>query len=325
MSALASTAVALSSRAFAPTAIEITLACADGMTLAAQSWKPSSEHTTKRRILCLHGWMDNSASFHYLAPRIMEHFPMDTELVALDFPGHGLSSHKSIDGPPLMLSESAFYVAEAVRRLKWDSESTPFTLIGHSMGAAVGCLYSAVYPEQVKNLVLLEGAGPLARKTEDIAKHIRMHVQRRQTALIQNKSPRIYPSLELAVATRRQTAKNFPGDQSLSKDAATLMVKRGSVSVGEGVRFCHDARLQWPSLQYFTTEQTEALYKDIQCPTALILAKSGWPFDEDRQNRTLELLRPVHYTTLAGSHHFHADPDTAESVAQEVLRFLEQE
>jgi pimeloyl-ACP methyl ester carboxylesterase len=95
-----------------------------------------------------------------------------TELVALDLPGHGLSSHKSDDGPPLVLAESVFYVAEAVRQLQWwpqevmnkpelqenSSISQPrFTLVGHSMGAGISCLYAAAFPEQVDKLVLLEG------------------------------------------------------------------------------------------------------------------------------------------------------------------------
>lgn len=134
----------------------------------------------------------------------------------------------------------------------------------------------------------------------------------------------------MAVETRCQTAKNFPGNQYLSKVAAKEMVLRGSrpatTSEGEsGVQFCHDPRLQWPSLQYFTPEQVEAVYKDIQCPTALLLAEDGWPFDEERYQRTLELLKPAVVHKLPGSHHFHADPDTADAVVDAVAEFLSQD
>ena len=335
----------LASSVAAPT--ELLLKCSDGMTIAGQVWKATATTTAQQqqreRILCLHGWMDNARSFHYLAPAIAQARP-HAELVALDFPGHGLSGHKSLDGPPMMLSELVYYVAEAVRELDWvpgssssstaatggdqtaDTENKPstFTILGHSMGAAVGCVYSAAFPEQVDKLILVEGGGPLARKTQDVAKHVRAHVQRRLAGNANPRAPRVYDSLEKAVQTRCFTAKNFPGSQWLSTEAATQMVLRGSVPVGEngGLVFRHDPRLQWPSLQYFTSEQVDAVMDEIQCPSALILADDGWPFDEERYQATLKRLDPIVHTRLPGSHHFHADPETAERVSEEVISFL---
>ena len=165
----------------------------------------------------------------------------------------------------------------------------------------------------------------MSRNPQDVAKHIRQHVQRRQVGTMNNdKPPRVYPSLQKAVETRRQTARNFPGNQYLSETAATEMVLRGTKNAtGEdGLQFIHDPRLLWPSVQYFTDEQVEALYEDIQCPTALLLSVDGWPFDETKHQRALDILKPVVFKTLAGSHHFHADPDTADAVVDEVASFL---
>ena len=44
-----------------------------------------------RKILCLHGWLDNAASFNRLAPLLLDSTETPTEIVCLDFPGHGLS------------------------------------------------------------------------------------------------------------------------------------------------------------------------------------------------------------------------------------------
>lgn len=162
-------------RVVAPTVTEISLQCADGIQMAAQTWStkvlPSSSATPSppRRILCLHGWMDNCRSFYHFAPTLLKLLPEATELVALDLPGHGWSSHKSVDGPPMLLAESIFYVAEAVRQLQWVTTTeesstmtnTPFTLIGHSMGAAISCVYAAAFPEQIHKLILLEGGESL--------------------------------------------------------------------------------------------------------------------------------------------------------------------
>lgn len=317
----AAAAMVLGTRSIAPIAAEITLQASDGIRMAAQHWKHADNKETHRRILALHGWMDNAASYHHLAPRILDNFPEDTEIVALDLVGHGKSSHKSIDGQQCMLAEGAYYVAEAIDQLDWKS----FTLIGHSMGAAISCLYSAAFPEQVERLVLVEGIGPMARNPRDVAKHVRAHIQRRMLGQKQMKQPRIYESFQDAVNARCQTAKNFPGNQYLSEEAAAEMVRRGSRTLEEGkVQFRHDPRLTYPSLQYFTIEQTEALYQDITCPTALILAEDGWPWDEEKFERMLDLLKPSVFKKLPGSHHFHADPLTADAVADEVIRFLRQ-
>ena len=399
----AAAAAAATALQLAPIMSEITLTCSDGVQMAAQVWKsqhhsivnnsnnhilPAPAPQEFRRILCLHGWMDNCRSFYKLAPNLLTalqqvelqaqaqeqaepqqlllphmNLAVPTELVALDLPGHGLSSHKSIDAPPTVLAEAAFYVAEAVRQLQWHRpQQQPdhhpsqhsFILVGHSMGAAISCLYAASFPEQVSKLVLLEGAGPMARNPKDVAKHVRQHVQRRQMALLKNNKnglptsgARIYPSMDKAVETRCQTARNFPGNQTLSREAALEMVQRGTrpvipvpVTLSEephrssdplqqqqqqqqlGIQFVHDPRLQWPSLQYFTMEQTEALYEDITCPTAVVLAQQGWPFDPEKHSHMLELLQPVVHETLPGSHHFHADPDTAPAVVATVADFL---
>ena len=376
-----------------PACREIQLHCSDGMMMAGQAWraneqlfdKASSSSSSVQRILCLHGWMDNARSFHYLAPALVTDQP-HVELVALDFLGHGLSSHKSRDGPSMVLSEAVYYVAEALQQLGWISSTTMtatkpddnpnkstanplapvVTLIGHSMGAGIATFYAAAFPEQVHKLVLLEGAGPLDRNPRDISHHIRAHVTKRLTGnahaspSYRPRPPRVYPTLESAVAQRCQTAKAFPGTQWLSTPAATELVLRGTIPVPlhsqtdsdkakqpshdtanrkpelddddddndpstgmtTGFSFCHDPRLQWPSGQFLSWEQTQALYADISCPTALVLADHGWPFDADKMETCLKLLQPQVYTTLPGSHHFHADPESAPRVAETVHSFL---
>jgi pimeloyl-ACP methyl ester carboxylesterase len=201
---------------------EITFQCMDGMKIAAQSWQTTStnirpttnevnivqqhreeQEDEEEHILCLHGWMDNCRSFHKLAPAIINHYnnknnnydqntnnndnktttTKTCHLIAMDFLGHGLSSHKGIDTPPSLLVDNVFYVNEVIHQLQWDGTNNnsvagnnnndhispptttttsttkivPFTLIGHSMGAGIACLYAAAFPEHVKKLILLEG------------------------------------------------------------------------------------------------------------------------------------------------------------------------
>jgi pimeloyl-ACP methyl ester carboxylesterase len=126
----------------------------------------------KHKILALHGWLDNCRSFHLLAPSLVTKFQGSVELVALDLPGHGRSSHKSLDGPPTVLTEGVYYIAEALDKLGWtkhksegdkteddvkdDDDGHRVSLIGHSMGGGLSLAYAGVFPENVDKLVLLD-------------------------------------------------------------------------------------------------------------------------------------------------------------------------
>ena len=132
------------------------------------------------------------------------------------------------------------------------------------------------------------------------------------------------------------TVKKFPGQQYISEATATELVVRGTRTIHGsdhgtttemvvGYQFRHDPRLQLPSIQYCTEEQVQAIYTNIQCPIALLLAQDGWPMSKSAQQQETmlqEYIQPKVFTTLPGSHHFHSDPDTAEAVVDAVVNFL---
>ena len=125
---LAATTLTKSARSITMTTIstsERTFTCSDGVKLVVKSWSNNnggsdndgSNMTPTKKILCLHGWLDNAASFNRLAPLLLDSFPVSDEqqqqqqrmeILALDFPGHGLSGHKSVDGPPQLLAEVSY-------------------------------------------------------------------------------------------------------------------------------------------------------------------------------------------------------------------------
>ena len=336
---------------------DLTLHCSDGTRLAARQFlgRSSSSSIQKHNILLLHGWMDNLNSFHHLAPTIAEQLP-GANVVALDWPGHGQSSHKSIDAPPMVQAELAYYVHEALDQLDWipskdnnnddrNSTSTTLSLVGHSLGAGVSTLYASAFPEHVNRLVLLDGAGFLPRQAQDTSKHVRSHIQKRteyniQSSIVDNededgvssRQPRLYRDLEVAIKTRKLAATNMPGSQSMSYECAQALVTRAITTNGsesnqeDGVYFHHDVRYHHPSIQYMTWEQMEGIFqaagKGLPGGIGILLAEQGWPFPKHHMERTLELLQPAIVERLPGSHYFHADPDTMEAVSKQVCEFL---
>ena len=333
---------------------EIELSLPDGMVLRGQRWctppqqrvdddKTVADDST--RILALHGWLDNCRSFYYLAPKLLEEFSKQdqtAEFVAIDLPGHGRSSHRPIDGPSAVLSEGLYYIAEAIDALGWNSHSDTnnsepqeqqnpgVALVGHSMGGSLASLYAGVFPEQVSKLVSLDIYGPEPRNPQETHRNLRSHILQRKLGPKPKKAT--YPSLERAIERRQKAATlSRGGQQYISKQAATELVTRAmeplyetesDEAIIQGYQFLHDARLMWPSLQYMTQEQIQSILEAVECPVCILAAEDGYPFEKDRIDRVVTALNPEIHKILPGSHHFHADPDTADAVAEAVYEFF---
>jgi pimeloyl-ACP methyl ester carboxylesterase len=313
---------------------------------------------SKIKILALHGWLDNCRSFHYLGPHLIEKFGGDAEFVAIDLPGHGWSSHRPIDGPSTVLSEGVYYVAEALHALGWDDtddnndgdedSSNNVTLIGHSMGGGIATTYAGVFPNQISNLISIDMIGSEPGKPENTASTIRNHVTQRRLTGPAGRKHTLYPTLDRCIEARRKSAqRNKGGHQYISLEAATELITRATIAVYGtdenentsakkddvivtttdptsiiGYKFRHDARLLWPSLQYLSSDQIDYIMKEVEAPVCILSAEDGYPFEKDRIDRAIQNLKPKICKTLPGSHHLHADPDTADAVVDTIYDFL---
>jgi pimeloyl-ACP methyl ester carboxylesterase len=102
----------------------------------------------------LHGWMDVSASYQFLADHLLAHNP-DLNLYAPDWRGFGLT-----DTPPN--SDGywfADYLADLDGLLKHYHAEQAIDLVAHSMGGNVAMLYAGARPARIKHLVNLDGIG----------------------------------------------------------------------------------------------------------------------------------------------------------------------
>ena len=102
------------------------------------------------KLFLLHGWMDVSASFQFLVDALRGNW----RVVAPDWRGYGLSQWSGADGywfPD--------YLGDLDTLLRLLSPGEPATIVGHSMGGNVACLYAGARGERVAKLVNLEGFG----------------------------------------------------------------------------------------------------------------------------------------------------------------------
>jgi pimeloyl-ACP methyl ester carboxylesterase len=77
-------------------------------------------------------------------------------VVAVDLPGFGASDKANVLYSPGNYARVLKHVADRFLR-------RPFVLVGHSMGAVVSLRYAAMYPEDVRQLVVIDAPGVLHR------------------------------------------------------------------------------------------------------------------------------------------------------------------
>ncbi len=273
--------------------------------LAARVWRSvsrSSRPVARDRVVALHGWLDNAATFDGIAPLLCASASLPgLELVALDLPGHGRSDHRA-SGTYYFLDYVADVLA-ACDALGWEQ----FSIIGHSLGAGVGALVAGTAPERVARLVLLEGLGPLTNVEEDAPALLRRALEqerararRVRASAARAKPPRAFRSPEEA-ATARLMAGSM-GDRS-----ALTLVKRALVEGEGGLRWRSDPQLRLPSRARLTEGQALAFLRAIQCPTLLVRALEGPQFSPEVMRARRHAIAALELVTLPGGHHVHLD------------------
>jgi pimeloyl-ACP methyl ester carboxylesterase len=109
------------------------------------------------RLLCIHGWLDNRASFLPMMP-----YMQGVECVAVDLAGHGQSTHRG--------RNSLYHYIDNVRDIKLIMDALQWEqchLVGHSMGGSISLMAANAIPERIFSVTMIDSLHPLARKPED--------------------------------------------------------------------------------------------------------------------------------------------------------------
>ena len=258
------------------------------------------------KVLCLHGWLDNAASFAPLAP-----FLKDFDLLALDFAGHGFSSHRP-ETSRYYFTDYLFDIDAAMDELGWDQ----CHFIGHSMGGGggvAGC-FAAALPERVNRLVLLDSLGVLTLPANQAAQQLRLSMLsvRKSRSFL-----RPYESVEEAMLARQ---KHSP----LSDEAARLLCQRSLEHTGDYYQWRTDPRLNWRSPQLSGDAQALDLLTAIHSPALVITSPSVIEyFGEDMAQKRISAIPDSKHVKIDGHHHFHMEQ--TEQVGACITEFLQQQ
>ena len=246
------------------------------------------------RLLCLHGWLDNAASFVPLAGHLES-----CDLLALDFAGHGHSDHRP-RGARYYMVENIWDIDAVLDALGWDR----CHLVGHSMGGVVATAFAASAPERVQSLVALDGLGPLVSKPGETVPRLRKSLESVRRA---SRGLRDYQSIDEAA----QSSSRVSG---LPLELARRIVSRALTQSGEVFRWHTDPALNWHSPTLLTEAQVLEILAAIEAPVLAILAEplSRYISEEMIAGRS-QAVKRLDQVRLGGHHHFHMDqaPETA--------------
>lgn len=266
----------------------------------------------RQPLLALHGWQDNSGSFDALAPLLK-----DTPILAIDLPGHGLSSWLPPGQPYLEM----VYVL-LIQRLKIYYGWEKVKILAHSLSAETSFWYASLFPNDVEFVIALDS---LKFPSIDVAKYSKLFGKGVTKFYELEKSlnaPRKYTEEELIKKWMTATR------DSVDENACKTLMLRGTSQVEDGKYILNrDPRLRIvPIHTVLTHDHLQKLAELISCPY-LVIKATGSTYFEDKKYfyDILDVMKKnnehVQYERVAGTHHVHMrDPVT---IANLVNPFLE--
>ena len=253
------------------------------------------------RVLALHGWLDNAASFTALANALPE-----LEVLALDLAGHGCSDWRPSAGSYALVDHLP-ELQEVLDALDWAS----CVMLGHSMGAAIACLFAVAAPERVDRLICIDALGPLSLDEAEAAARAR-----RASAARREPRPRrrLFASIEDACRQRAEL-------NALSPEVIRPLVERGLSAVENGWIWAADPRLQLPSSMPLSEAQVQELLRALSMPVLVLAADEPDPrLPRLHVQARLGCVPRAQLVSLPGGHHLHMAH--ANRPAAEIRRFL---
>ena len=274
------------------------ISTSDGLSIAVLRQRDTNADSPTR-TLCLHGWLDNANSFVPMMPYLP-----DMDLVAVDLPGHGHSSH--LQGAYSVL-DTTVRCLDIANALDWDT----FHVVGHSLGGSIALMLAVAAPDRILTTTSIESAGPLTDPPEKFAHRLQKAADDR--AHPSRYASRHYESRDQAIDARLKAAK-------MNRLSAELIIRRQVQQLNEKWLWRFDEKLRNQSLAYLDETQVEAALANIECRTHIVIASDGFVVNRDDTASRLGQIKQLEITELPGYHHLHMD--TPEPVAAALNRFL---
>ncbi|XP_074980333.1 serine hydrolase-like protein 2 isoform X5 [Caretta caretta] len=214
--------------------------------------------------------------------------------MAMDFGGHGLSSHRPAGFPYHFLD----YVSE-VRRVTAALKWSRFTLMGHSLGGSVAGMFSCIFPEMVDKLILVESYGFFPAPQESGAwLDSKRKVIESLLSLEENK-----PQPPKVRSPQEALQRLLQANSHLTEESGRILLQRGATEVLGGLVYNRDMRVLKHNLDPLTLEQFVSFLRKIQASVLMIIAQDGI-FNPEAENMSRYFVKPLQEAFQSNLKHF---------------------
>ena len=242
-------------------------------------------------LLMVHGGRDHCRNWDWVAEALKDQY----HIIAPDLRGHGDSAWAI--GGSYALGDFVYDIAQLVDQRM----PGPVSIISHSMGGAISLMYTGVFPERVKRLVVIEGVVMSPADYANLrAQPLRQRFGRwiEQLHDLSGRMPRKYASIDEAL--QRMRAEN----PHLSPERARHLTIHG-------VNQNEDGTFSWKFDNYvrafapygFSTEEITGLWSEITCPTLLVHGQDSW-LSKPQDNGALGYFKTATTATVAQAGHW---------------------
>lgn len=282
-----------------------------GLRTHLREWGPA-DAPPECRLFMLHGWMDVSASFQFVADALDERW----HVVAPDWRGFGRTEYVHAD-----CYWFPDYIADLERIVEHVQAEAPAHLVGHSMGGNVALTYAGARPARVRTLVNLEGFGLHATRPEQAPGRLAQWLDElKQGGTLRDYADRA----EVAARLRRNNPRLTPA-------RAAFLAEHWAEPDGHGrYRVAGDPAHRIVNPVLYRLDETLACWRAIACPALMVLAADTDALRHvaaDREQALAEIERRLaevpgaeHATVADAGHMLHHDQP--EVVATLIMDFL---
>uniref|UniRef100_A0A1Y1LD67 AB hydrolase-1 domain-containing protein n=2 Tax=Photinus pyralis TaxID=7054 RepID=A0A1Y1LD67_PHOPY len=261
-------------------------------------------------VLAIHGWQDNAGTFDTLAPLLIG---PKVSILCIDLPGHGFSSHYPKGQTYYIFWDGVYHVRRIVKHFKWEK----FSIMGHSLGGAIGFLYASIYPDEVDKLISLDIVCPPVR---DIISTMGETIDLffKYEALKPEACPQYEYDDMIDITVDGHNNK-------LTRASCEILMRRGMRPTPEDksiYRFTRDIRLKSSIMSALTLEQAYAFAVRISC-NVLNIRATIHSIQLEYYESVLDKIRTnakVEYHLVNGTHHVHLN--NPERVSGIISKFL---
>ncbi len=255
-----------------------------GLTLHYLDWGNQSAPP----LLLVHGMWDHARSWDWLA-RVLR---SDWHVIAPDLRGHG-DSEWSPDGA----YHSPYYLLDFVDLIDTLGYEQ-ISIVAHSFGGNPVARFSALYPQRVRKLVLVDAMGPTAHRIASwneigAVRRTREWLNKRRDA---TKAERRFGGIEEAAARLIKTNK------LLTEDRALYLAEHGVRHHLDGYSWKHDPIIGNFLPEDFAIDLAE-FWREITAPTLICWGPESWTTNPAtngraayfRDHRTLTFEKAGHW------------------------------